>query len=240
MRKNRGQAKPEDWTPQAVGLAPEKYAAAIVYLFDRPVPQGQEQEWFWNIDEPEFPATLLEWTRIQTVLFANAGRDLERFDDEQVGMGLNYVMSNAVSNVPFAATDASVPLEEAMRMMRAFPSLWRDCIGPRLAHVHAPIGSSTGRLGFVCYMWFDVWPTFWNARTQRPWQDALWNVLRDMLGMPYREVQIAALHGIGHDIDAAYEPDAVNRTLDRFLGQLGADDAELRNYAEAARQRCVQ
>ena len=83
----------------AAGRRPraEKYAAAIVYLFDRPVPQGQEQEWFWNIDEPEFPATLLEWTRIQTVLFANAGRDLERFDDEQVGMGLNYVMSNAVA-----------------------------------------------------------------------------------------------------------------------------------------------
>ena len=104
-------------------------------------------------------------------------------------------------------------------MMRAFPSLWRDCIGPRLAHVHAPIGSSTGRLGFVCYMWFDSsGPRSGTPALSGRGQDALWNVLRDMLGMPYREVQIAALHGIGHDIDAAYEPDAVNRTLDRFLG----------------------
>jgi hypothetical protein len=238
--ERRRAAQQPDWSPQGVGLAPELYAAALRYLFDRPVPEGREREWFWNIDEPEFEATPLEWTRIQTVLFANAGRDLERFDDEQVGMGLNYVMSNSVSNVPFAAIDASVPLEEAMCMMRAMPSLWRDCIGARLAHVNAPIGSGNGRLGFVCYMWFDVWPTFWNVRDQRPWQDAVWNVLREILDMPYREVQIAALHGIGHDIDASYEPDAVNRTIDDFIRTVSASDAELSNYAQAARRRCVQ
>jgi hypothetical protein len=240
MKRTIMQARTERWTPEALGLAPERYAAAIGFLFDRPVPQGQEQEWFWNIDEPGFAATPLEWTRIQTMLFAGAGQDLERFDNEQVGMGLNYVMSNSVSDVPFAAIDASVPLEDAMRMMSAMPLLWRDCIGPRLAHINAPIGSATGRLGFVCYMWFDVWPTFWNVRDQRPWQDAVWNVLREMLAMPYREVQIAALHGIGHDIDAAYEPAAVNRALDAFVRTLGAKDEELRNYAQAARQRCVQ
>ena len=240
VRKSVMKAKTESSTPEALGLTREKYAAAINYLFDRPLPQGQDQEWFWNIDEPKFDATPLEWTRIQTVLFANAGYDLERFDNEQVGMGLNYVMSNSVSNVPFAAIDASVPLEAAMRMMRAMPSLWRDCIGLRLANVNAPIGSGNGRLGFVCYMWFDVWPTFWNVRDQRPWQDAVWRVLSEMLDMPYREVQIAALHGIGHDIDVAYEPEAIARAINSFVRRISAKDSELMNYAEAARRRCVQ
>lgn len=102
--QRRRLAQTPGWSPQSVGLAPELYAAALRYLFDRPVPQAQEQEWFWNIDEPDFEATPLEWTRFQTVLFAQAGTDLAAYSDEQVGMGLNYVMSNALSDVPFAAS----------------------------------------------------------------------------------------------------------------------------------------
>lgn len=232
--------KTESWMPEALSLVPKKYAAAIGYLFDRPVPQGQEQEWFWNIDEPELDATPLEWTRIQTVLFANAARDLAAFDDEQVGMGLNYVMSNAVSDVPFAAIHESVPLEEAMRMMRAMPILWRECIGPRLAHVWQAIGAGAyGRLDFVCYMWFDVWPTFWNVREQAPWQDALWHVLEQMLGTPYREVQVAALHGIGHHIEDLNRRAAIERAIEAFFRTIDPKDHELKSYAESARRGCV-
>jgi hypothetical protein len=229
-----------DWSPQGVGLSPELYAAALRYLFDRPVPQGQEQEWFWNIDEPEFEATPLEWTRIQTVLFANAGHHLAGFGDEQVGMGLNYVMSNMVSNVPFAAADATVPIDEAMRMMRAMPSLWCDCIGPRLAPVRQPIGMSGGRLAYVCYMWFDVWPTARIAEEQTPWRQALWQVFDAMLHTPCREVQIAALHGIGHNFDSQDWRGDIERAFDAFVRNIDADDAELSNYAQAARSGCVQ
>lgn len=82
-------AQQRDRSPEGVGLAPALYSAALRYLFDRPVPQAQQQEWFWNVHEPEFEATPLELTRIQTVLFANAGTDLIKYNDEQVGMGLN-------------------------------------------------------------------------------------------------------------------------------------------------------
>lgn len=231
--------KEQDWSPQALGLDPARYDAALRYLFDRPVPQGQEQEWFWELDEPEFEATPLEWTRIQTVLFANAGRDLAPYNDEQIGMGLNYVMSNSVSNVPHMANEPSVPLDEAMKMMAAMPRLWHDCIGPRLASVRDPIGSSGTRLGFVCYMWFDVWPTFWIMRNSPPWQQALWNVFREMLQVPFREVQIAALHGIGHHINFLDQP-AVDQAIASLMRRVGRDDEELTNYAQAARTGCVQ
>lgn len=238
--QRRRLAQTSDWSPQGVGLAPELYAAALRYLFDRSVPQAHEQEWFWSIDEPVFAATPLEWTRIQTVLFAQAGTDLASFSDEQVGMGLTYVMSNAVSDVPFAAIDASVPLDEALRMMQAMPALWRQCIGPRLAPVQRPIGASEGRLAYACYMWFDEWPTFWRVRHEPRWRDAVWEVLREMLDVPCREVQVAALHGIGHcggDLD---RQDVIDRTVDAFIRTIDKDDRELKNYADAARRGCVQ
>lgn len=222
------------WTPQGVGLAPELYAAALCYLFDRP--EGQADAWYWNTDEPDFSATPLEWTRIQTVLFANAGADLAGYSDEQVGHGLNYLMSNGVSDAPFAATDASVPLDEAMRMMAAMPALWRDCIGPRLAHVNAPIGSATGQLAHVCYMWFDVWPTFWHVRNEPRWQAAVWHVLREMLDVPCRSVQVAALHGIGHELHHLNRRDEIDRTVAAFILSIDRNDQNLKNYAQAARQ----
>lgn len=229
-----------DFSLAALGLPAERYAAALRYLFDRPEPQPQMHEWYWDLDEPEFIATPLEWTRIQTALFARAGEDLAGYSDEQVGMGLNYVMNNAVSDVPFAAIDASVPIDKALRMMRAMPLLWRHCIGPRLAHLHIPIGSSAGRLGFVCYMWFDVWPTFWNVRHEPRWRDAVWQVLTEILGVPCREVQVAALHGIGHcgrDLERQADIDA---TVEALIRSIGKSDQELEDYAKAARQGCVQ
>lgn len=225
------------WTPQGVGLAPELYAAAVRYLFDRP--EGQADAWYWNTDEPDFSATPLEWTRIQTVLFANAGTDLAGYSDEQVGHGLNYLMSNGISDVPFAAIDPTVPLDEAMRMMDAMPTLWRDGIGPRLAHVHQPIGSSTGMLAYVCYMWFDVWPTFWNVRQEPRWQAAVWQVLREMLDVPCREVQVAALHGIGHEQDRLNRRDEIDKTVAAFIRSIDRNDPNLKSYAEAARQGMV-
>jgi hypothetical protein len=229
-----------DWSPSGLGLDSGRYEAVVNYLFERPVPQGQQQEWYWDDDLEVFEATPLEWTRFQAAIFANSAKDLAKFSNEQVGMGLNYLMSNAVSDVPYAAIDADVPLDEALRMMRAMPLLWRDCIGPRMASDQAPVGHSEGWLGYACYMWFDVWPTYRNVRDVRAWADAVWDVLKQMLAVPCRAVQIAALHGIGHagrDLDRWQEVDAA---VSAFVMSVRDDDEELRNYAEAARTGNVQ
>lgn len=227
-------------TAETVGLDPVLYAAALRYLFDRPVPSANEQEWYWNIDEPEFAATPLEWTRIQTVLFANAGADLVPYCNQQVGMGLNHVMSNNAGNIPHMANDPSVPLADAMQMMWAFPSLWRDCIGPRLDPAEATEDASgVTRLDFVCHMWFDVWPTFWNTKHIPEWRDAVWHVLCEMLDMPFREVQRSALHGIGHTVHDLQRKEAIDQRIARFITTV-PNDAELVNYARAAADGMVQ
>ncbi|MGM9481620.1 hypothetical protein ACS5PN_10600 [Roseateles sp. NT4] len=238
--QQRRQTPPQDWSPQGIGLEPELYAAALRYLFDRQVPATASATWAWDPDEPEFDATPLQWTRVQTALFANAGSDLAGYGDEQVGMGLDYVMNNSISDVPFAAIDPSVPLDDAMKMMRAMPALWRDCIGPRLAHLKGPGGISGSRLDHVSFMWFDVWPTFWHVRAQPVWQEAVWQVLRDMLEMPCRAVQLAALHGIGHQMRHLDRQREIDNTVVAFIRSVDPNDTDLKNYAEAARQGMVQ
>ncbi len=236
-RASRGGRPEVDFTPSGVGLDPDLYATAIRYLFDRPVPEAQQTEWYWSEDAtPPFAETSLTWTRIQTVLFANAGEHLAAFSNEQVGMGLNYVMNNAISNVPYAACDPTVPATEGLRMMEAMPRLWRECIGPRLSAVNSPIGSGAGgRLGFVCYMWFDVWPTFWNLRHLLPWRDALWNVFLQMLAVPCREVQIAALHGISHNVKYLDRDGDIDQAISSFVRTIASTDEKLVKYADAAR-----
>ncbi|MCR6479649.1 hypothetical protein NU688_26070 [Variovorax sp. ZS18.2.2] len=226
-------------TLASIGLDQALYANALRYLFDRPVPAEGEREWYWDLDEPEFTATPLEWTHIQTVLFANAATDLTPYSDDQVGMGLNLVMSNNAGDIPLMVNDPSVPLAEAMRMMQVFPCLWRDCIGPRLSKVHESIGSSRDRLGFVCYMWFDVWPTFWNAKHVPEWRDAMWFVFCEMLAMPCREVQVAALHGIGHEGRYLQKPKELQKRMEEFIRNV-RDDDELKSYAQAAESGMVQ
>ena len=227
-------------TCASVGLDPGVYSAALRHLFERPVPEKSGQEWYWNIDEPTFEATPLQWTHIQTVLFANAGTDLAPYSDDQVGMGLNHVMSNNAGDIPHMVNDPSVPLADAMRMMRALPTLWRDCLGPRLDTGPSPIGSRSDRLYFVSYMWFDVWPTFWNAKHIPEWRDALWQVFCEMLAMPYRAAQESALHGIGHEGVRLKRPKELQERVEQFIRSVPADDEELKNYARAAAQGMVQ
>jgi hypothetical protein len=82
--------------PEDIGLAPQRYVAALNYLFDRPVPDKSrgEREWYWDDDEPEFDATPIEWTLIQTLIFDRCGTDLTQFSNEQIGMGLNLLSTN--------------------------------------------------------------------------------------------------------------------------------------------------
>jgi hypothetical protein len=238
-RKNKIATTPT--TSESLGLDRTLYESAIKYLFDRPLPTASGSEWYWNIDELEFPASALEWVKIQTLLFARSGIDLQAFDNERVGMGLNYLMSSSMSNVPFSVIDPSVSLQDAMQMMGAFKLLWRDCIGPRLRHIEAPIGSgSAGNLGFVCHMWFDVSPVFFNVKEIQAWRDAEWSVLEDMLGNPCRKVQISALHGIGHEKRYLQRDAEIDARVDQFIRQIDAADEELKNYAHAAKAGMVQ
>jgi hypothetical protein len=88
-------------------------------------------------------------------------------------------------------------------------------------------------------MWFDVWPTFRRASESQRWRDACWDVFSEMLTVPCRAVQIAALHGIGHSVDRLDKDFEVEQAISAFVRDL-KDDPTLRAYAEAARLGKVQ
>jgi hypothetical protein len=228
--------------PEQIGLDPAKYEAAINYLFDRPESsRTMGEEWYWNYEEKPFEATPLEWVRIQTVLFSRCGLDLARFSENQIGMGLHYIMDSGVSEVSMSALDKSVDVRESLRMMRHFPTLWRDCIGARMSDVFDPIGAcKRGRFGYVCYMWFDVWALGYVRQSDPIWTEAIWNVLKEILSIDVREVQIAALHGIGHCAVGLGLDDEVEKVVRSFWLGLKDKDEELKSYAKAAAKGMVQ
>jgi hypothetical protein len=231
-----------------VDLNPTLYKAALAYLFNRPVPASElELAWYWSdsgtstLHDAVDNASPLEWVQIQTALFAHSGSDLAQYSNDQVGLGLNYVMNNSISRVSHYAKDPSVPAAAALRMMQALIHLWSDCVGPRLAHIRAPIGScSAGQLGYVCYMWFDDWPTFYHHRGLAEWRDALWDVLGGMLNVACREVQISALHGIGHQGRYLQRQPAIDLRVAEFCRNADPLDTELIDYAHAACHGHVQ
>jgi hypothetical protein len=237
---NKRDKRINEWNAQTIALSPELYSKALTYLFYRPVPMSKHgDEWYWNIDEPEFEATPLEWTKIQTLIFARSGEDLAQYSNEQVGMGLNYLISNSISNTPYQAIDPSVSLQDAMRMMEAFPLLWQNCIGPRVPPLIG-IGTEEGHLGYVCYMWFDVWSTFWNVKDIPEWQASVWTCLDAMLSAPFRPVQVAALHGLGHQGNYLNRRKEIEQRVDEFIKNIDANDEDLKQYAQAAKRGMVQ
>lgn len=227
--------------PEQIGLDSAKYEATIKYLFDRPeVSPTIGEEWYWQHDNPEFEATPLEWVQIQTVMFARAGIDLQSYSDEQVGMGLNYLMDNGIGAASSAPTHKTVSFDATLKMIEHFPLLWSECIAKRTRDWRFPIGYNEGRLGYVCYMWFDVWSVPWCMRENARFNRALWSVLKQMLSMDSREVQIAALHGIGHCAVGLGFDDEVEKEVRAFWLGLRSEDEELRSYAKAAAKGMVQ
>lgn len=132
-----------------------------------------------DIEEPVFEATPLQWTNIQTELFTNAGTDLAPAASIRLASDWFHDEQQRQTSSTWSTT-CPVPLADAMRMVRALPSLWRECLGPRLDIGPSPIGSRSDRLYFVSYMWFDVWPTFWSAEGDLEWRDAMWQCSRSM------------------------------------------------------------
>jgi hypothetical protein len=225
-----------------VGLSDAMYRDAIKYLFDRAeVSPTIGAEWYWNIEEPKFNATAREWVLIQTVLFSRVGVDLAPFSNEQVGMGLNYIMDSGIGRPASCIFDESVSKDERLALLTHLPTLWRDCIGARLNDVLAPIGSVThGRLGYVCYMWFDVWSPAYISQSDENWSKAFWAMLKEILASNVREVQIAALHGIGHCAVGFGFDREVEEAVRAFWLNLKDTDEELKSYAKAAAKGMVQ
>lgn len=193
----------------------------LTYVFDHPIPVGQEEAWYWDIDRDWWPEDPAQAIQFMTRAFENAALVLQPYTDAQVNQGLWFIASNACSNHMFALMDESVPWTARQHCIASIHRLFEQCFArrcsPHLSHLDEPAANP---LNLVCYMWWDIIPI-----SGRP-EDAMWKefdqailqVMESTLQLDSIPCRESALHGLGH-WQPAY-PERVGEIIDRFsMGQ---------------------
>jgi hypothetical protein len=214
------------------------FADWVAHMFDHPASGPQ---WYADVDAPYWvgpPAVAIAYA---TRLFEDPLAPLASYGDAQVNQGLWYLISNGGSDCMTTLYDATVPLPDRVRCVRAFGTVFRDLFLPRctphLSHRDEP---DCGALNAVCYMWWDLLPLIGapEDRTRADLDRAALDVMTDELALPSVACQESALHGLGH-WHRGY-PREVESIVDAFLRAHGDSRPELMAYARSARAGCVQ
>ena len=175
-----------------------------------------------------------------TRLFSDAVPALEPFTDDEIGKGLWSIIDSGGAGTALAVNDASLPLDDRIAAVRTIPTLYRDVFVPRCTERLGHLSEETGHLGITCYMFWDVavigGPP--DTREGNLLEDAVLDVLHDLLRLPHGACQESALHGLGHRIRR--HPEQGPAMLDRWLRDGDVRDERLRAYAQAARTGCIQ
>jgi hypothetical protein len=214
----------------------------VLYVFDHPVPVGQELEWHWDSerdwwDESGEPAVTVQWL---TRLFENAAQVLLPYTDAQLNQGLWFLASNACSNHMFALLDTSVPWAARQRCIASIHTLYEGCFARRcsaaLSHLPEPVENP---LNMVCYMWWDILPISGQPGdpARRDLDRSILQVMEATLQLDSLACQESALHGLGHW--HMHYPRQVGEIIDKFSITHADIPEKLRQYMQAAYSGCV-
>ena len=215
----------------------DAYQDWLRHVFDHEVTKDQ---WFFEVDAPEFRAEPIQIVELMTKTMQRSGTDLAGYSDDQVGQGLNYVFSNSCSNLSFAVFDGSVGLNQKLEVLRSIAALYKDCFEPRcrpaLGHLSEPDASRP--LNYICYMFWDVTPlAYWDGKAN---EEKAYEVVLDVLAEALNSSNIAcvesAVHGLGH-VHSRKLGSRVKRILGAFEPKL--PDNRLLPYVQAAATGCV-
>ena len=175
-----------------------------------------------------------------TRLFTDPVAALEGLTDEEIGIGLWSVLDSGGAGTALALDDDDLPLADRIACIRAIPNLYREIFVPRCAERLGHRSEQGGRLEMACYMFWDV-AVFGGPPGRREGnlvEDAVLEVLEDILRMPHAACQESAVHGLGHRV--ARHPGRAPAILTRWLRSGAPRDERLVDYARAASTGCVQ
>src|SRR5688572_6587058 len=128
----------------------------VRFLFDHPV---ADQQWYWADGAPYWIGPAAVSVAYVTRLFEDPLPPLAGYSDAQLNQGFWYLLSNGLSDIMFALSDASVPLEARLRCVRAFTTVFRELFAVRCTpHLSASDEPGAGPLNPSCYMWWDLLP----------------------------------------------------------------------------------
>lgn len=175
-----------------------------------------------------------------TRLFLDPVPALAAVDDDAVGAGLWSVLDSGGAGTALAIGDVSLPLEDRVACVRAIVPLHRLLLVPRCPEVLGHLSEDGGGLATTLYMFWDV-ACFGGPAGDRLGnllEDAVLEVLEDVLRLPHAGAQESALHGLGHRV--ARHPERAPAIVRRWLRSGAARDPRLVPYAEAAATGCIQ
>lgn len=211
---------------------PLRYQEWLQFVFDRPVtPNG----WYFDLDISTFEVNTVEISELVAHTLENCGRDLDKYSQDQIGYGLNYIFSNSCSDVVFSIMDDAVPMSLRLRVIASIKNLYRDCFAskclPELGHTAK---HRRNMLNNVCYMLWDMSPlSWWENRPNRSiFYGAIVDALEDALTSPNPACVESALHGLGH-IHSSYI-ERVEDVVAAYLRRNVFVHPQLKVYAQKA------
>lgn len=217
----------------AVDLTRCSYAQWLAFVFDHPVPQAAEKEWYWQ-DEWEHEADYSRVLEYLVRLFRNPTFLPDTYSQEQLEQGFWFLLR------PMGF------LEEALKDTKLEWRLRRECItsmGDLFERLFAvnPLADS------ACYMWWDLIISGYFETSHTSWdplivedkdaeaQEAVYETLCRILKLDSRECQKSALHGLGHLNHPLTEP-----TIEAYLNEHPMIDVELKEYAVNCKKGEIQ
>lgn len=204
------------------------FEAWLDHVFEHEV---TEREWHWAMDAPawDFRDAPQRAAEHLVRLFEEPQVLLDRYSLEQIGIGLDYLLSSGCSDYPFVFTDFGLPPQYLERFVRAAFRVYErifvhHCAYPSRCH---------SKLDYICFMWYDTAASPYHA-LRAGLADAVFETLEQTLALPSLACQAAALHGLGefaHD----NRQSRVAAIIDAYLMRSPDIPPDLREYAKAAR-----
>jgi hypothetical protein len=208
--------------------APPRFDEWLDFFFGR-LERDCDDE--WDMDW-EFDASPVATVDLLVYTFNNCGRDLAKFTDRQVAVGLKALLFNTLGGYAVRILDdPSVADTQRLQSVRSFEFLYRDCLVLRSPAVLGHLSEhDPSRLAFVTYMLWDEMPIERVLNKSKQLRDALFDTLGRVLRLQNDACIESALHGLGHFTCANAQT-----TIDDWLSETPQVRPALLEYARAAR-----
>jgi hypothetical protein len=239
-------------TDSVVGAHPEAPAtarprpSATGAGYRRPV--GNEGQitfdaWLAAVFDPTAPdpwPTPAEDLALLSRLLEDPARALAGRAPDAVAAGLWSVLDSGGAGTALALGDPDLPLDERIACVRLLPRLYESVFVPGCREVLGHLDPDGRPLETTCYMVWDI-AAFGGPpgdRSGNLLEDAVLDVLADVLAIEHAACQESAIHGLGHRV--ARHPERAPDLLRRWLRSGPVRDPRLRAYAEAAVTGSIQ
>lgn len=212
------------------------YQEWIQFLFDHDESQG---DWRFDSNLKEIRVTEIQIVDFVTRMFENFEKDVAKYSDWQIGMGLDYVFNGSCSDFAFALRDKPAPLEKRLAAIQSLKLMYAHCFETRCEPVLGHWDERGNSLNHICYMLWDVTPLdyFEGNPDGQGIHGAVIDVMKYALSLSNIACIESGLHGLGHL--TFHNPQAA-QIIQAFIKNAKGLDSRLLSYAQAAQTGYIQ